>query len=305
MSSSAPTAAGPSTTWGLSLASAQLAGDLDDRRETGSPTANRASSAKKLDDLSPLVLMKLGGALQAKIVASSRTAGRRVAVVANSDSMSVGDNRLEGLKVDMTVGDVWGARSVDGSAKLCPGRDRRASRLPTSGSWRGRARTRATSTSAASCAGSSSRRAGGCSAGSPTRLELASLSAEGHGRRIALAGPATLSYGDGGLDIQQSRARRRLRPRRGQRATPATGSTSRPQRPRFRSRPSISSRRASASRASSTARRRSAGRSDSPTGDWRLRLRQASAPQTSRRGSARTRRSRAPGGSPEGGRAST
>ncbi len=157
--------------------------------------------AKNLDDLSPLVLMKLGGALQAKIVASVADGRQAIAVVANSDRMSVGDNRLEGLKVDMTVGDVWGARSVDGSAKLSraeiagqsvsdirimakPGAD--ASDLDVGGVVRGlvvKARGR-------------------LFGGSPIRLDLSALSAEGHGRRIALAGPAQLSYGDGGLDVR-------------------------------------------------------------------------------------------------------
>ena len=43
---------------------------------------------------------------------------------------------------------------------------------------------------------------GRLSGGTPARLDLANLTAEGRGRRIALAHPATLAYGDGGLDIQ-------------------------------------------------------------------------------------------------------
>ena len=38
--------------------------------------------------------------------------------------------------------------------------------------------------------------------GPPTRLELATFTAEGGGQRITLAGPATLTYGSDGLDIK-------------------------------------------------------------------------------------------------------
>ena len=77
--------------------------------------------------------MKLGGALQARITASADGGKQSATVVADSDRMSVGDNRLEGLKVDMTVADFWGARAIEGTAKLARGRDRRASRSATSG----------------------------------------------------------------------------------------------------------------------------------------------------------------------------
>ena len=38
--------------------------------------------------------------------------------------------------------------------------------------------------------------------GPPTRLELASFAAQGGGRRLTLASPATLTYGSNGLDIK-------------------------------------------------------------------------------------------------------
>ncbi len=184
----------------LSLASAKLAGALAigaDRLATG----EIAFSAKNLDDLSPLVLTKLGGALQAKVTASADSGRQSAAVVASSDRMNVGDNRLEGLKVDLTVADFWGARAIEGTAKLARaviagesigdvGLNAKAgpdfTELDFSGAVRGLA----------------VKARGRLSGGKPARLDLASLSAEGHGRRIALAHPATLAYGDEGLDIQ-------------------------------------------------------------------------------------------------------
>ncbi|RBP07372.1 autotransporter secretion inner membrane protein TamB [Roseiarcus fermentans] len=185
---------------GLSLASARLAGDVNiggDRLANGELTFE----AKNLDDLSPILLMKLGGGLKARITATVADGRQAIAIVADSKAMSVGDNRLEGLAVDMTVADVWAGRGVAGSAKLLRAQfagesvaDLRigakaagdASDLDVAGVVRGlvvKARGRLTG-------------------GAPIRLDLAALSAEGHGRRIALAGPAQIAYGAGGLDIR-------------------------------------------------------------------------------------------------------
>ena len=62
--------------------------------------------------------MKMSGAVQAKLSASNVDGRQALAVVANSDRMSVGANRLEGLKVDLKVGDLWGGRDVSGVARL-------------------------------------------------------------------------------------------------------------------------------------------------------------------------------------------
>ena len=102
---------------GLSLASARLAGDLmigADRLANGELTF----SATNLEDLSPLVLTKMSGGLQAKLSASSAEGRQSVSIAANSDKMSVGGNRLESLNVDLTIGDVWSAKNVSGLARL-------------------------------------------------------------------------------------------------------------------------------------------------------------------------------------------
>ncbi len=102
---------------GFSFASARLAGAVTigaDRLANG----NLSFSATNLDDLSPLVLTKLSGALQAKLSASSVESRQSVSIAANSDKMSVGSNRLQGLKVDLTIDDVWGAKNVSGLARL-------------------------------------------------------------------------------------------------------------------------------------------------------------------------------------------
>ena len=184
----------------LSLASARLDGNIAINRDQLAD-GDLSFSASNLDDLSPLVLMKMSGALQAKVSASAADGKQAVAINANSDRMSVGANKLEGLKVDLEIGDLWGARSVSGLARL--GRAEVAgqsvsdikltatgqgdsSDLDFSGSGRGLAF-----------------KAGGrLRGGSPIRLDLARFTAQGAGRTIALASPATLSYSKDGLAIQ-------------------------------------------------------------------------------------------------------
>jgi len=186
--------------FGLNLASARLAGALAigaDNLATGELTF----SATNLDDLSPLVLTTLTGALQAKANASAAEGKQMLSVAANSERMTIGANRLEGLKVDFKVADLWGAKIVSGLAllaraevrgqsitgvKLTATGDASASDLELSGNARGltiNARGRLLG-------------------GPPTRLELASFVAQGGGQRVTLAGPASLTYGSDGLDIK-------------------------------------------------------------------------------------------------------
>ena len=101
----------------LSLASARLDGAVTigaDRLTDGKLNF----SATNLDDLSPLVLTKLSGAVQAKVEAASASGKQALSVAATSDGMSLGGARIEGLKVDMAVDDLWAARGVSGQARL-------------------------------------------------------------------------------------------------------------------------------------------------------------------------------------------
>ena len=184
----------------LSLASARLAGALAVGPDTLA-TGDLSFSATNLDDLSPLVLTKLTGALQAKASASVAEGKQALSVTANSDRMTIDANRLEGLKVDFKVADLWGAKIVSGFAQLARAEvggqsitgvkltatgSASASDLELSGNARGLALTAR----------------GRLFGGPPTRLELASFAAQGGGRRLTLASPATLTYGSDGLDIK-------------------------------------------------------------------------------------------------------
>src|ERR1700722_8996017 len=184
----------------LSLASARLAGALAVSADTLA-TGDLSFSAANLDDFSPLVLTKLTGALQAKASASVAEGKQMLSVAANSDRMTIDANRLEGVKVDFQVADLWGAKIVSGFAQLARAEiggqpitgvkltatgNASASDLDLSGNARGLA--------------ISAR--GRLFGGPPTRLELASFSAQGGGQRITLASPASVAYGANGLDIK-------------------------------------------------------------------------------------------------------
>ena len=185
---------------GLSLASARLAGALavgPDALATG----DLSFSATNLDDLSPLVLTKLTGAVQAKASASVAEGKQALSVTANSDRMTIDANRFEGLKVDFKIADLWGAKIVSGIAQLA--------RAEVAGqSITGVKLTATGSASASDLALSGTARGlalmarGRLFGGPPTRLELASFAAQGGGRRLTLASPATLTYGSNGLDIK-------------------------------------------------------------------------------------------------------
>ncbi len=194
MSPRPPTAAGaPTISRSVSLRRS-LAGTVAigaDQLATG----DVSFSATNLDDLSPLVLTRMSGALQAKVSASAADGRQAVAIVANSDKMAFGANRLEGLKVDLNIGDLWGARSVSGLARL--------TRAEVAGQTISDVRLTATGRGdssdidfTGSVFGFALASHGRLSGGPPIRLDLATFTARRAGRTIALAGPATLTYGE-------------------------------------------------------------------------------------------------------------
>ena len=183
----------------LSLASAKLAGNVAigaDQRANG----ELSFSAANLDDLSPIVLTRMSGALQAKVSASAAGGRQAVAIVASSDRMTFGANRFEGLKIDLNIGDLWGARSVSGVARLA--------RAEVAGQTISDARLTATGRGdlsdldfTGSVFGFALKANGRLTGGPPIRFDLAAFAAQRGGRKIALTGPAAITYGSNGLDI--------------------------------------------------------------------------------------------------------
>ena len=115
--------------------------------------------------------------------------------------MTIDANRLEGLKVDFKVADLWGAKIVSGFAQLA--------RAEVGGQSITGVKLTATGNASASdlelsgnARGLAINARGRLFGGPPTRFELASFAAQGGGQRITLAGPATVTYGANGLDIK-------------------------------------------------------------------------------------------------------
>ena len=184
----------------FSLASARLAGALT-VGANDLATGDLSFTATNLDDLSPLILTKLTGALEAKASASAAEGKQMLSVAANSDRMTIGANRLEGLKVDLKIADLWGAKIISGFAQLA--------RAEVGGQSITGVKLTATGNAAASdlelsgnARGLAINARGRLFGGPPTRLELASFTAQGGGQRIALAAPTTVTYGADGLDIK-------------------------------------------------------------------------------------------------------
>ena len=261
----------------LSLASARLTGALKigpDQLAEGALNFNAAN----LDDLSPLVLTRMSGDLQAKLTASAAGGRQEVAIVAGSDRMSVGPNTIEGLEINLTVGDVWGARILSGLAKLSraglDGQSISDVKLTASG------RANSSDLDFSASARGVSLKASGRLFGAPSnRLELASLSAEGAGQRLTLVRPTTLAYGGDGLDIESlmlavNSGRLSLSGHAGSTLDLRASATALPLSALDFAAPGLGL--SGAADGEATIR----GTPGEPSGDWRLRLKGLSAPQT-------------------------
>ena len=262
---------------GLSLASARLDGAVTigaDHLADGKLNF----SATNLDDLSPLVLTKLSGAVQAKVEAASGAGKQALSIAATSDAMSVGGARLEGLKVDMAVDDLWAARGVSGQARLA--RAQFGGQSVTDVRLVATARGDSSDVDfMGSVRGLAVKARGQLFGGQPIRLDLTSLTADGAGRRLALAGPATLTYGDGALDIRNfalrvDSGRLSVSGRAGSMLDLRATAAGLPLAALDIFSPGLGL--AGVADGEATI----GGTPDNPTGDWRLRLKQVSAPQT-------------------------
>ena len=261
----------------LSLASAELKGAVSlgaDRLATG----ELSFSATNLDDLSPLVLTRMSGALEAKISASATGGRQGLTIAASSEKMTFGANRFEGLKVDFAIGDLWGARSVSGLAQLARAEvaGQTLSNIKLTATGRGDSSDLDFSGSVFGFAVTAHGRLSG---GPPIRFDLATFNAERAGRKIALAAPAAITYGSGGIDIQNfalrvDSGRLTLSGRAGPALDLHATATALPLAAFDLVSPGLNA--SGAADGEATIR----GTPSAPSGDWRIRLRQVTLPQT-------------------------
>ncbi len=261
----------------LSLASAKLAGNVtigSDQLANGELTFG----AGNLDDLSPLVLTRMSGALQAKVSASAAGGRQAVAIVASSDRMTFGANQFDGLNVDLNIGDLWRGRSVSGVARL--GRavvaGQRIADVKLTATGRG---DLSDLDFTGSVFGFAMKANGRLRGGLPIRLDLDTFTAQRSGRKIALAGPAAITYGVNGLDIAKldlrvDSGRLWLSGHAGSTLDLRASATALPLAALDLVSPGLG--------ASGTADGEATirGTPADPSGDWRIRLRQVTLPQT-------------------------
>ncbi|MFD0462618.1 hypothetical protein ACFQY9_12835 [Microvirga aerilata] len=157
-------------------------------------------SGSNFDDLSPLVLTKLDGALDARISLTARNGGQDATVTANGSRFAVADVTVRDFDTRLAVSDLYRRPVIDGTvtadAVTAAGQTYRTVRLVAEG-------TPEASRFTASAVGQGFNldAQGRVVPGDATRIELATFSARRGGRRLALAQPATITLQGGAVTL--------------------------------------------------------------------------------------------------------
>lgn len=157
--------------------------------------------ARNLDDLSPLVLHELSGALNAEIALAAANGGQNASLTARGRQIAVFGTKLDRLETDLAVTDLYRRPVIAGTAEV--------DQASIGGEAVSRIRLKAAGTSLASDISLSAAARGfdldaraRVVPGDRTRIELAQLSATRGKQRVALVQPATLTLVDGGIDVR-------------------------------------------------------------------------------------------------------
>ena len=152
------------------------------------------------DDLSPLVLTKLDGALDAVVTFGVRGGGQDVQVTARGARFSAADIAVRDFDTRLTVQDLYRRPVIDGTITAASvsagGQTYRDVRLIAEGTP-----DASRFTASATGQGFNLDAQGRVVPGDATRIELASLNARRGGRRLALAQPATIVLQDGAVTL--------------------------------------------------------------------------------------------------------
>lgn len=157
-------------------------------------------SGSNFDDLSPLVLTKLDGALDAVVSFSARNGGQDLLITARGSRFAAADVAVRDFDTRLTIQDLYRRPMIDGSvsaaALTAAGQTYRDLRFIAEG-------TPAASRFTASATGQGFNldAQGRVVPGDATRIELASFTARRGGRRLALAQPATIALQDGSVAL--------------------------------------------------------------------------------------------------------
>jgi translocation and assembly module TamB len=157
-------------------------------------------SGDNLDDLSPLVLTKLDGAINADIVLSAQNGRQDASIAANGSRVAIAAVAVQDFDARLAISDLYARPVIDGTiqaeALSAAGQTFRTVRLTAEGSP-------AASNITASAVGQGFNLDAQARVvpGDAIRVELASFTARRGGRRLALAQPATISLQNGTTTI--------------------------------------------------------------------------------------------------------
>jgi translocation and assembly module TamB len=158
-------------------------------------------NARNLDDLSPLALQKLSGSVEADIQLAAINGGQNAQIKADGRRVSAYGVALDRIEADLAVTDIYRRPIVSGHAA--------ADEATVGGETISRIRLNAQGTPQASdviltaaARGFDLDARARVIPGDRTRIELTQFGAMRGQQRIALAGPATLTVVEGGLDIR-------------------------------------------------------------------------------------------------------
>jgi len=183
----------------LDVGSVSLTGDL--RVGADQLAQGRISlSGGNLDDLSPLVLTKLEGSIDADIALSAQNGRQDASVTARGARVAVADVAVQNFDVRLAVSDLYARPVIDGTVQAetlrAAGQTFRTVRLTATGTP-----DASTVTASATGQGFDLNAQARVVPGDATRVELASFTARRGGRRLALAQPATISLRSGTATI--------------------------------------------------------------------------------------------------------
>lgn len=158
-------------------------------------------AAKNLDDLSPLVLHKLAGSLDADLALDAANGGQNGRVKAHAERVSAYGATLDRLDADLGVTDAYRRPVIAGSVAV--------DEAAVAGERISRVRFNAQGTPQASDVTLTARARGfdldakaRVVPGDKLRIELTQLGAVRDGRRLGIGSPATFTIVDGGVDIR-------------------------------------------------------------------------------------------------------
>ncbi len=157
--------------------------------------------AGDLNDLSPLVLQKLAGTLHANLAFDTQTGKQNVVAVASGSSIRSAQATIDRLDLNARIGDLFGAPTIAGTASV--------DRAVVAGQALTHVRANAAAAGdgsdlslSADAQGFALSSKGHLAASQPVRLDLTSFEARRDAVRIALAGPAHLSFSPSGVEIR-------------------------------------------------------------------------------------------------------